>query len=162
MQTLSNMRRNSLNQSNLKSIYFLIFLLIYDAFSSIYLWLPPLFGVLFLYFIILVRQKRYYTLAGLFIITSLMEISKGLNPGVLFLLYCFLFIFSYSAMLKTLSNKWVIEFIHIILIYGLYLIFNAFKEFIFDTNELILLPMIFYYIACECVIVVIRWILDIK
>ncbi|WP_026944200.1 hypothetical protein [Helicobacter rodentium] len=47
MQTFSTMRRNSVNQKNLKIFFLIIALVFYLALTDIFYFLPPLFGVMY-------------------------------------------------------------------------------------------------------------------
>lgn len=160
MQKVSYMRRNSSSQNFVDICLFIGFLLIYDALSSMQLILPPLFGILFLSFVKLFENERYYSLFAFVITLGIMESSKGFAPGTLFAVYCLVYIFVFNRIEKMFRFVNLFELIYIPIIYILLLIANSFITFGDSVSFLSL--MILWYIFAETLIMVGRWILGIK
>lgn len=163
MHSFPDMRRNSTYQNALNTGLYLAFLIIYNFFSSMYLFLPPLFAVLFLYFIGLVKNLRYYTMFCFIIIICSFEVSKGFYPGVLIVVYSLVYIFLFPKITTIFSNYNLFEFFYAPIIYILYFLLNSLIILFYNANVDIWSMMIVWYIVCESIIiVVIRWILGIK
>lgn len=160
MQKVSYMRRNSSSQNFVDICLIIGFLLIYDALSSMQIILPPLFGILFLTFVKLFENERYYSLFAFVITLGIMESSKGFAPGTLFVVYCLVYIFVFDRVEKMFRFVNLFELIYIPIIYILLLIINSFIAFGGESSFLSL--MILWYIFAETLIMVGRWILGIK
>ena len=160
MQKVSYMRRNSSTQNFVDICLFVGFLLIYDALSSMQLILPPLFGILFLSFVKLFESERYYSLFAFVVTLGIMEINKGFAPGTLFVVYCLVYIFVFNRIEKVLRFVSVFELIYTPIIYIALLVLNSFISFGDEVG--FVTPMILWYIFAESLIMVGRWILNIK
>lgn len=160
MQKVSYMRRNSSTQNFVDICLFIGFLLIYDALSSMQLILPPLFGILFLSFVKLFEGERYYSLFAFVITLGIMEANKGFAPGTLFVVYCLIYIFVFNRIEKMFRFVNIFKLIYTPIIYVALLILNSFISF--GDESSFLTPMILWYIIAESLIMVGRWILDIR
>lgn len=158
-----NINVNYYKELALNSI-FVIFLFIYNCISSMYLLLPPLFGVIFLYFSRIVYNKQYYCLFIFTLCLFLCEVDKGYYPGVLFVIYSIIYIFLSPKIIKTFKNFSIFEFIYVPIIYVTYIILNDFLILLGGGSDIkVIIPMLFWYIMIESIIVlVIRWASDIK
>lgn len=163
MYTISSMRRDSTYQNFIKAGCLQIFLLIYNILSSMYLFLPPLFSVLFLYFVLLFRTQRYYSLISFVVVMMVFEVSKGFYPGILLVTYSLVYMFLFPNIVKIFDNFNVFDIFYAPAIYILYFVLNFFVLLFYSSDIDIWSPMIFYYIFIESVIMlVIRWIFGIK
>ena len=160
MQKVSNMRRNSSTQNFVDICLIIGFLLIYDALSSMQLILPPLFGILFLTFVKLFESERYYSLFAFVITLGIMEINKGFAPGTLFVVYCLVYIFVYDRLEKMFRFVNIFELIYTPIIYVALLVLNSFISF--GDEASFATPMILWYVFAESLLMVGRWILNIK
>lgn len=160
MQKVSYMRRSSSTQNFVDICLFCGFLLLYDAISSMQLVLPPLFGILFLAFVKLFENERYYSLFFFVITLGIMEVNKGLAPGTLFVVYCLVYIFVFNIIIKMFRYINLFSLIYIPLIYILLLIINSFIAL--DGESSFLGVMILWYIFIEILLMVVRWILGIR
>lgn len=160
MQKVSIMRRNSSYQNFVDSCLFVGILLIYDAFSSAYLFLPPLFGILFLSFVRLYERERYYSLCAFIITLCIMEANKGFCPALLLVIYCIIYLFLHNKIIKMFKYVNVFELLYIPLIYLSLIIFNS---FIYLGSEWTLsLTLLLWYIFIEILMMVGVWILNTK
>lgn len=161
MHAFSNMRRNSSYKNFIDIALFIFFLLVYDALSSMYIFLPPLFGILFLSFVKLYQAKRYYSFFAFILTLCILEATKGLYPGILLVVYSLVYIFAFNLVVKMFKYFNVFEVLYIPLVYFLLLVLNSFVA-IKNSDVVFFSPMIMLYIVLEIVILVIRWILNIK
>lgn len=94
MQTLSHMQRSLTYQNTLKTVVILSLLVVYISLTSIYPYLPPLFGIVFLLFIDLYEKDNRLLLMPLVFYLIVYEADKGfllLSTLVFFILsYYFL------------------------------------------------------------------------
>ncbi|RAX54672.1 hypothetical protein CCY99_02600 [Helicobacter sp. 16-1353] len=157
------MRRNSTYKNYINTSLFLCFLLFYNFLSSMYLFLPPLFGVLFLYFIRLFNDSRYYALFFFALVTFVYEIDKRFYPGILFIIYILVYILLFLKIVKIFGKFNIFEILYAPIIYISYFFINFFIMLLYNDNIDIWTPMIFLYILCEIILIlVIRWIFGIK
>ncbi|MDE6886631.1 MAG: hypothetical protein K2P17_06305 [Helicobacteraceae bacterium] len=162
MQTFPDMRRNSLNQNTLSSSLFLVFLIFYSSLSSMYLFLPPLFGVLFIYFIKLIKQEKYYLLTAFIIVLVIIEADKGYYLGILPMVYYLVYLFIFERIVKTFKDFNLFEALYVPIIYLLYILINIICIFIINNSMDIWSNLIILYIFIESSILVVKWILGIK
>ncbi len=157
------MRRDSTYQNFIKASFFQFFLLIYNILSSMYLFLPPLFGVLFLYFTLLFNSKRYYSFISFIVVMIIFEVSKGFYPGILLVVYSFVYMFLLPNIVKIFDNFNFFELFYSPIIYICYFILNFSVMLLYNADVHIWSYMIFYYIFIESIIMlVVRWIFGIK
>lgn len=157
------MRRDSTYQNFIKASLFQCFLLIYNILSSMYLFLPPLFGALFLYFVLLFRSNRYYSLSSFIVVMIIFEVSKGFYPGILLVTYSLVYMFLFPNIVKIFDNFNFFNFFYSPIIYILYLVLNFSVMLFYNSDVHIWSYMIFYYILIESIIMLVaRWIFGIK
>jgi len=149
MQTFSNMQRSISHKKNIKNIflYVLIFTL-YQSLSSIYLFLPPLFGILFIFFIQALNKQDNISILFISLCLVIFEAEKGyiLFSSIIFLLVAYKFIL--PKIKQSFNCYSCIKFTYILLAYLGFLVTNTLFENIF----LIDLPDANYYIVYYIVI----------
>lgn len=151
------------NSKIIENTIFIVLLLFYNALSSMFLYLPPLFGVLFLYFHRIIEAERYYSLLFFTLALFICESSEGYYPGILFIVYTIVYVFLSSKVRKTFKHFDALEFFYVPVIYLLYILFNDFLIFIVGKEVNIVIPLLFLYVFFESfLMLVIKWILDIK
>lgn len=160
MQEISSMRRNSTTQNFIDICLLLGILLIYDALSSMHLWLPPLFGILFLAFVNFYQKERYYSLFAFVIVLCVMEANKGFCPALLFVIYSLVYIFLHNRIVKMFKYVNVVELIYIPAIYLSLIILNSF--FAINPQNLLSFTLLLWYIFAEILMMVCVWILNIR
>lgn len=157
------MRRDSTYQNFIKASLFQGFLLAYNILSSMYLFLPPLFGALFLYFILLLKLERYYSLLSFVVVMIVFEVSKGFYPGILLITYSLVYMFLFPNIVKIFDNFNVFEFFYSPIIYIIYFVLNFSVMLFYNSDVHIWTYMIFYYMLIESIIMLVaRWIFGIK
>lgn len=160
MHEISGMRRNSNAKNFVDSALFFSVLLIYDALSSMHLFLPPLFGILFLAFVSYYERERYYSLFGFVIVLCVMEANKGFCPALLFIIYCLIYIFLHNRIVKMFKYVNIVELIYIPAVYVALIILNSF--FVLNAQNLPLINLLLWYIFAEILMMVCVWIVNIK
>jgi len=115
----------------IKAIPLLLLYLVYESLSSIYLFLPPLFGVIFFYFI---RSLDKQDLSLLFFVVLFALIYEA-DKGYLFLSSLVYFSFVYKFILPPLHQliecKRCMHFIYIVLAYLGYWLFSLLLQQVF-------------------------------
>lgn len=123
MQTFSKMQRNRVTQKSLN--YFLAFALLslYCFLGDIFLFLPPLLGVMFIFFTQFMTQKRYAKLIFVFSFLIWMECDRGLPLGslIVFFIFYYLVIFNSGEFLFRKNMNYA----YIVLVYLGFFIFLA-------------------------------------
>ena len=156
------MHKNN-NSKILENAIFIFLLLFYNAISSMFLYLPPLFGVLFLYFHKIVESEHYYSLFFFTLALFICEANEGYYPGILFIVYTIIYIFLSNKVRKTFKHFDALEFCYVPIIYLLYILFNDFLLFIIGNEVDIVIPLLFLYVFLESLLMlVIKWMLDIR
>ncbi len=102
MQTFSNLRRNSSNKNNIAIFALFVLIVVYESIISIYPFLSPFFGVMFLYTFEIEKSKNNFLKILLFLFIILYEIDKD------FVIFSY-FLFFYLS--KRYVTCWVQNFI---------------------------------------------------
>ena len=148
------MQRSRTNQKSLRdSFLYIILFIIYESLSSIYQFLPPLLGVLF---VLLINALNRENTIGVVVITLclvIFEAEKGyiLFSSVIYLLLAYKFIL--PKVIQGFNCYSCIKFSYVFIAYVGFLIFNT----LFSSIFLVDLPgtnyYIIYYIVIEFFIV---------
>lgn len=151
MQTFPKMQRNRITQENLG--YFLAFILLatYCFLGDIFLFLPPLFGIMFLLFSHSIRQKKNANLILIFTFLLWIECDKGLPLGVLtvFFVFYYLLIFIPSEFLFRKNMRYM----YIFLVYvGLFILFASLGSYSEALDVKKFFGLCIYYAVLEGVI----------
>lgn len=122
MQTFSKMQRNRIAQKNLGYFFAFIFLAIYCFLGDIFIFLPPLFGIMFVLFSHSIRQRKNANLALIFVFLLWIECDRGLPFGTLTVVFVFYYFLIFNPV-----EFWVrktASFLYILLLYlGLFILF---------------------------------------
>lgn len=139
------MRRDSTYKEIIKSLFIVIFYILYVSYSDIYLFLPPLMGILFLIFHNNWNERNYYKVIAVVICCSFYELDKllifGTLPIIFFIIRNFLVI--YVEMMLKESLFFIL--IYIILIYILYIPSIVLYVILFRTQPIYFSKMMIYY-----------------
>ncbi len=136
MQTLSNMRRNSLNYTAVNPTYIYFALaIVYGVFSSIFYYATPLIGFCFYYLLNNYhKDDRWLENLFIFIYMIFIEINYGLflfSFLVFFLLFHRLFL---VVIKESIVCKWCLPILYVTLGYVGYYLFNLFLSFILNID----------------------------
>ncbi len=133
----------------IKAFMLLVLYLIYESLSTIYLFLPPLFGVLFFYFI---RALDKQDLSLLFLVVILALIYEA-DKGYLFLSSLVFFSFTYKFILPKLHQMIectrCMHFIYIVLAYIGFWIFSLLLQQMFVLEFASINFYVIWYILFE-------------
>ena len=134
MQTFSTMRRNSTHQSSLRIFFFSLFCVFYFSCADIYVFLPPLFGALYV-----IAQEKYeaesYEVFYFFVPLLLyFEANKGLplSSTLLFLAFSFKIILPQFRKFFGYSKTFIPLFVFYA--YFGYFVFLAIFALLFDVR----------------------------
>ncbi len=147
------MQRSFPNQISLDSVILLPLFLLYESLSSIYLLMPPLFGVIFYFFI---EKKSLDNFASMLFFAFILIIFEA-EKGYLFLSTFFYFTLVYTSIIPYLKQNIVCELclklIFIIIAYIGYYLFISLLSHIFLLELPIIDYHLVYYIVIEFFIV---------
>ncbi len=143
------MQRSIPNKKSLTDNFsYIIFFIIYESLSSIYLFLPPLFGVLFVLLINALNKNDNITFIFVSFCLLIFEADKGYTifSSIVYLLLIYKFIL--PKIIQNVSCYSCIKLLYILLAYLGFYMFNLFLANIF----LLPIPSINYYIVYYIVI----------
>lgn len=152
MQTLSNMRRDSSYSQSLKNILLLLGLFVYECLASMFVYLPPLLGVLFLLFRHYDQKEDFWQFCIIIAIMFVVEIFYDMPLWLLFVLFVVLR-YIVIAWLTHFNVKYIIHIAQVILTYiGLYVALvciSIITRATLDLNPIVLV----YYCLFEIILV---------
>lgn len=154
MQTFSNMQRIVINKETISKIFVLLFFLVYEAISTIYLFLPPLLGVMFILYINSYKNKNLFLQLAIF---AYLIIFEG-DRGFLFLSSILFFVLSVEFVVKPLENiiscNRCLNFLFVFYVYLGYWLFITIILSLFEMSVPSFSYMIIYYALIEAIVVV--------
>ncbi len=137
----------------IKATFVFILFVLYESMSSIYLFLPPLFGVIFFYFI---RALDKQDIGLLFLIVLLALVFEA-EKGYLFLSSLVYFSFVYKFILPKLHQviecKRCMHFLYIFLAYIGFWLFTLLLQQIFWMEHASMSWNVLWYILVEFLVV---------
>lgn len=148
MQTFSSMQRNSTNQATSLIVLYIIIYVIYESVSSIYIFLPPLFAVLFILFKKAIDEQNLLNLAVISFCLVIYEANFGLMLFSSIVYFSLIYKFLVPKIEQNINCKWCINLIYIFIAYFGFYLFMLLISNIF----LLPLPTIYYYIIFYIVI----------
>ncbi len=147
------MQRSISRKNNLTIFLYIVFFIIYESLSSIYLFLPPLFAVLFVLFIRTLKQRDNLGL----LLVSLCLIFYEVNQGYILFSSIMYFSFVYKFILPPIKTNFscnpCINFLYVLIAY------LGFYFFLLLISNVFLLPnpdisyYVIYYIIIEFLLV---------
>lgn len=155
MQALSGMQRNITNKKYLNIFVYLILFLIYESLSSIYLFLPPLFAVLFVVFINAIKDEDTIVLLAASMALVLLEAQKDYILFSSIVYFTFIYRFVVLKLDKYIQCENCIKFLLVLIAYIGYYLFALVLSQIFLLNQPDLSLYVIYYIIVEFIIILI-------
>ena len=135
MQTISNMQRDSFYKTYLKYLLLFIGLVFYESITSIYLYLSPLFGVVFFYLLQNIYKKESIPKVVLgFIYIFIYEIDKGFIPLSFFIFFGFYYHFIYDKIEYFFNEKIYKIAVHITGGYIGYYVINVMISYLYNYD----------------------------
>ena len=142
------MQRSFINQKPLESFLYIIFFIIYESLSSIYLFLPPLLSILFVLFAKALNKEDSYSVILVAFALVIFEVEKGyiLFSSIIYILLILKFII--PKLQQNFNCKSCINFSYTLLAYIGFYLFSLLLANIF----LLPIPSIDYYVIYYIVI----------
>jgi len=142
------MQRSIINQKFITKVLYLVIFIVYESLSSIYLFLPPLFSILYLYLSEAFRKNDHLTLLLLTIALLFFEVTKGylVFSSIIYFILVYRFV-----MPKIKQNFSCISCINISYVIFSYIGFYIFLQLL-SSIFLTISPEINYYIVYYIVI----------
>ncbi len=127
------MQRNSFYKTNIKYISIFLLLVIYESLTSIYLFLTPLFGVVFYYMLKHIYDEKYlFRVVLAFLYILIFEIDKGFIPLSFILFFAIYYYFVQYKIEKFFTNEIYTKFFHIFNAYIGYYMLNLILAYLFN------------------------------
>lgn len=154
------MRRNSLDKSNIRAILFFIFIIIYVTMSDVYYFLPPLFGVAYVYGQECFEQKKYNIFYFFIPFMLFFEANKGLPLMSSLLFFALSFVFIVPRVRKYFGYSKILIPLFIIYAYFGYFGFLYVMGKIFDYTFMNFSEIFVLYVVAEMFLVwIFLWVL---
>ncbi len=135
MQTLSNLQRNSSYKRALTKILTAIGLLYYESITSIYPYLPSLFGLFFIYLLFYLNSKlRFYEILYSFFYIIVYELDKGFYLFSFIIFFIIYYNFIKEEIKKYIFCKLCLAFVYVFSGYIGYYGINYAISFILNEN----------------------------
>ncbi|OHD93855.1 MAG: hypothetical protein A2019_00235 [Sulfurimonas sp. GWF2_37_8] len=147
------MQRSIINQKPVTLAFYIIFFIIYESISNIYLILPPLFGVLFVFFMRKVKQDNALFVFSIAFCLMVYEADKGYLAFSSIVYFSLLYKFVIPKIVKNFGCESCIRFTYILLAYVGFYLFSSLIATAFELPEPLLSNYILYYIVIEFFIV---------
>lgn len=128
MQTFSKMQRNRITQKNLGYFFAFIFLAIYCFLGDIFIFLPPLLGVMFVLFSHSIRQRKNANLALIFLFLLWIECDKGLPLGSLIVFFIFYYLLVFNPIEFWVRKKMSVLYVFLVYL-GLFVLFACLQSY---------------------------------
>lgn len=149
------MQRNIANQKYLNIFIYLILFLIYESLSSIYLFLPPLFAVLFVIFINSIKNDDTVTLLATSMALVFFEAQKDYILFSSIVYFTFAYRFIVLKMEKYIQCQSCNKLLLVLIAYLGYYLFSLILSQIFLLNQPTLNFYVIYYIVVEFFIILV-------
>ena len=147
------MQRSIINQKPLATLFYVAFFILYIGLSSIHLFLPPLFAVLYILFSRALKKEDTFAIVLVSLALIIFEAEKGYLLFSSIIYFVFIYKLITPKFAKNFSCRWCINLATVITVYLGYFIFLTLLSNVF------LLPLpdisyfVLYYILIEFFIV---------
>ena len=147
------MQRSITHKKPIEKIFYILLFLVYESLSSIYLFLPPLFAVLFILFIKALKDEDMLSLAFISLCLIIFEIDKGYVIFSSIIYFAFIYKFVMPKIVQNINCTSCINILYVITVYIGFFLFGALISSIFLTPMPDINYYIVYYIVIEFFIV---------
>jgi hypothetical protein len=147
------MQRNITRQTALTGVIYLAAYIIYVGMSSLYLWLPPLLGVLFYHYMLSLKQQDFTYLLLITLMLLIFEVEKGFLLFTSIIFFTLFHHFIVPKIQQYVNCTGCLKFIYVFLTYVGYIAFTI------VIHQVFWMPLpsfdwyILYYILIEFLIV---------
>jgi hypothetical protein len=143
------MQRSILNKKFITLASYVIIFIIYESLSNIYLFLPPLFAVLFVLFARKIKQDDALFVFAISFCLLVYEADKGFVAFSSIIYFAFIYRFILPKIVKNFGCEPCIRISHVLLAYIGFFLFSLLLAKIFETPAPVLSYYIIYYIVIE-------------
>jgi hypothetical protein len=143
------MQRSIFNKKFIALTSYIIFFIIYESLSNIYLFLPPLFAVLFVLFARKIKQDDAMFVFAISFCLLVYEADKGFLAFSSIIYFAFIYRFVLPKIVKNFGCEPCVNFAYVVLAYMGFFLFSLLLSSIFDLPEPVLSYYIIYYIVIE-------------
>ncbi|MDR2081626.1 MAG: hypothetical protein LBP54_07070 [Campylobacteraceae bacterium] len=151
MQTFSNMRRNSSYNRYLKLFVLALALLLYQIFSSVYIFLSPLAGFFFIYIVKNFKRDNLEVYLA-FLYLCFFELNQGFYLFSTVLLFAIFYTFLKSRIEAVFENRlWIIVITVASAYLGMFFI-NTFLAYLFNHEFFNFGIAYFFYIIVDTIL----------
>jgi len=147
------MQRSIINQKPLVTFLYIFVYLIYESLSSIYLFLPPMFAVLFLLYSRAMEKQDYILLSILAFCLMIYETDKGYLLFSSIIYFTLINNFIMPKIKKNFNCNFCIKIFDVLIAYLGYYLFLIFLANIFLLESPSINYYIVYYIVIELFVV---------
>lgn len=150
---ISNTRRHRLNKQTFATFMLFVGLYLYESVASMYFFLPPLIGVLFVLFVRFDEEDNFYAFLAIVAGILCLETENNLPMGILLGLYLFLALLVIPKLEIMINTPKVISVASVLIVYlGFYLLMLFFQS-TFGSEMMGKAWMLLFYVVCEMIIV---------
>lgn len=150
---ISNTRRHRLNKQTLAIFALFIGLYLYESVVSMYFFLPPLIGVLFVLFVRFDEEDNFYAFLAIIAGILCLEAENNLPMGILLGLYLLLAFLVIPKLKIMINTPKVISVASVLIVYlGFYLLILFFRS-TFGSEIMGKAWILLFYAVCEMTIV---------
>ena len=142
------MQRSLINQKPLVLFWYIVFFAIYESLSSIYLFLPPMLGVLYLFFSRALKEENTLYIVLVSFLLILFEAEKGYLIFSTIIFFTIMYKFIMPKLIQNFSCNSCIKLSTVLLAYLGFYVYSIVISNIF----LLPIPSIDYYIVYYIVI----------
>ncbi len=147
------MQRSIINQKPLVATLYIVFYLVYESLSSIYLFLPPLFALLFVLYSQALEKKDFLFLSILIFCLIIYEVNYGYLLFSSIIYFTLVNIFILPKVKKNFNCNFCIKIFSVFIAYFGYYLFLLLIANVFLLETLSFNYYIIYYIVIELFIV---------
>ncbi|MDO7253177.1 hypothetical protein [Helicobacter cappadocius] len=148
MQTISNLKRNNTLREFIKAILLLVGFSFYISVSDIYLYLPPMLGLLFIFYMQTSRENRWVVSISIVACLIFFEYDHDERAGILPLIFVFTNWLVVKRLRLLFEENIFFVFIYVPLIYAVYFfvlyLLGMFAGGISSNLEPIFISYVFY------------------
>ncbi len=142
------MQRSITHKKPIEKIFYILIFAVYEGLSSVYLFLPPLFAVLFILFAQALKKKDVVSLFFISLCLLIFEADKGYVIFSSIIYFAFVYKFITPKLAQNFNCVSCVKSAHVVVAYVGFFLFSALLSNIFLTP----MPDINYYIVYYIVI----------
>lgn len=147
------MQRSITHKTSLAPLGYVALFILYESLGSIYLFLPPFFGVLFVLFVYALDKEDAMSAFAISLCLVIFEADRGYILLTSILYFILIYKFVMPKIIQNVNCKPCIKVSYVLFAYVGFFIFNALLSKIFMMPMPVFTYYIIYYIVIEFLIV---------